>query len=151
MKMTAVEKSSAEEPKERVPENNEEDEWAHPVGNPLDEVPTELVTSVESHRRTKIRTGVDVTELSGSESSKPFNPAMEQTLLKNQEMLSKRASSEAAGKGSVIEMVVPRTVFIFKKLRPKKLIIWSSKPLRFPLSQINDNNTNAALRCFECS
>jgi hypothetical protein len=122
-----------------------------PDANPLPDVSRGTSNSSESNRRTKIKTSVDIAEISGSENAKPYNPEMEQTLLKNQEMLSKRASSEASGKGSVLEMVVPRTVFLFKKLRPKKLINWSSKPLRFPLSQINEVNTKAALRSFECT
>lgn len=104
----------------------------------------------ESNRRTKIKTGVDISDLSGSDGSKPFAAEMEQLLMKNQEALSKRASKEASGKGSILEMVVPRTVFLFKKLRPKKLIVWSNKPLHFPLSQVNEINTKAALRSFEC-
>lgn len=122
-----------------------------PDSNPLTDVSRGTSSSSESHRRTKIKTSVDMAEISGSENSKPYNPEIEQTLLKNQEMLTKRASSEASGKGSVLEMVVPRTVFLFKKLRPKKLINWSSKPLRFPLSQVNEINSKAALRSFECT
>lgn len=92
--------------------------------NPISDQPS---GSDVEHRKTKIRTGVDVPELSGSENSRAaFAPEMEQALLKNQEALSKRASSEAASGRTVLDLVVPRTVFMFKKLKPKKLIKWSS-------------------------
>lgn len=96
------------------------------ISDPLLVLQQPTPSGSRGRRKSTFNAGVEMPELSSSEGGgKPYGSDIEQVLRKNEEILKKRSSAESSTKGDLLDLVQPRTVFMFKKLQPKKLILWS--------------------------